>query len=91
MIPGLGKSPGEGTGFPLQYSWASLVAQTVKNQPTMRETWVDDDCWENLLEKGTAMHSWRIPREFPRQRSLAGYISRGCKELGQRKFENITE
>ena len=37
MIPGLGRSPGEGTGFPLQYSWASLVAQTVKNQPTMRE------------------------------------------------------
>ena len=36
-IPGLGKSPGEGIGYPLQYSWASLVAQMVKNPPTMWE------------------------------------------------------
>ena len=34
-IPGLGRSAGEGTGYPLQYSWASLVAQLVKNPPTM--------------------------------------------------------
>ena len=39
-IPGLGRSPGEGIGYPLQYSWASLVAQLVKNLPAMRETWV---------------------------------------------------
>ena len=39
-IPGLGRSPGEGIGYPLQYSWASLVAQTVRNLPAMRETWV---------------------------------------------------
>ena len=39
-IPGSGRSPGEGIGYPLQYSWASLVAQLVKNPPTMRETWV---------------------------------------------------
>ena len=46
-IPGLGRSPGEGTGYPPQYSWASLVAQLVtlvaqlvKNPPAMRETWV---------------------------------------------------
>ena len=39
-IPGLGRSPGEGTGYPLQHSWASLVAQLAKNPPTMRETWV---------------------------------------------------
>ena len=39
-IPGLGRSPGEGTGSPLQYSWASLVAQLVKNPPAMWETWV---------------------------------------------------
>ena len=39
-IPGLRKSPGEGIGYPLQYSWASLVAQLVKNLPAMRETWV---------------------------------------------------
>ena len=34
-IPGLGRSPGEGVGYPLQYSWASLVAQLVKNPPAM--------------------------------------------------------
>ena len=39
-IPGSGKSPGEGIGYPLQYSWASPVAQMVKNPPAMRETWV---------------------------------------------------
>ena len=40
LIPGSGRSPGEGKGYPLQYSWASLVAQLVKNPPKMRETWV---------------------------------------------------
>ena len=40
LIPGLGRSPGEGNGNPFHYSWASLVAQLVKNQPTMWETWV---------------------------------------------------
>ena len=40
LIPGLGRSAGEGMGYPLQYSQASLVAQLVKNPPTMRETWV---------------------------------------------------
>ena len=39
-IPGLGRSAGEGIGYPLQYSWAYLVAQTVKNLPAVRETWV---------------------------------------------------
>ena len=40
LTPGSGSSPGEGIGYPLQYSWASLVAQMVKNLPAMRETWV---------------------------------------------------
>ena len=40
LIPGLGRSAGEGIGYPPQYSWASLVAQLVKNLPAMRETWV---------------------------------------------------
>ena len=39
-IPGLGRSPGEGIGYPLQYSWASLVAQMIKSPSAMRETWV---------------------------------------------------
>ena len=41
MIPGSGRSTGEGIGYPLQYSWASLVAQLVKNLPAMQETWED--------------------------------------------------
>ena len=40
LIPGLGRSPGEEIGYPFQYSWASLLAQLVKNLPAMWETWV---------------------------------------------------
>jgi len=53
----LGRSTGEGIGYPLQYSWASLVAQLVKNPPAMWETWVRSLGWEDPLEKGTATHS----------------------------------
>ena len=56
-IPGSGRSPGEGKGYPLQYSWASLVAQLVKNLPAMLETWVRSLGWDNPLEKGKATHS----------------------------------
>ena len=65
LIPGLGRSAGEGIGYPFQYSWASLVAQVVKNPPAMQETWVQSLGWEDPLEKGMATHSsilaWRIP------------------------------
>ena len=64
-MPGWGGSPGEGIGYPLQYSWASLVAQLIKNLPAMQETWVPSLGWEDALEKGMATHSsilaWRIP------------------------------
>ena len=64
-VPGLGRSPGKGHGNPLQFSWASLVVQTVKNLPAMQEIWVQSLGWEDLLGKGTATHSsilaWRIP------------------------------
>ena len=67
MIPELGRSPGEGIGYPLQYSWASLVLQMVKNSPAMQETWVRSLGWEDPLEKGMATHSsilaWRIPMD----------------------------
>ena len=53
-IPGLGRAPGEVKGYPFQYSWASLVAQLVKNSPAMQETWVQSLGWEDLLEKGKA-------------------------------------
>ena len=52
-------------GYPLQYSWASLVAQLVKNLPAMWETWVQSLGWEDTLKEGKATHSnilaWRIP------------------------------
>jgi len=64
-IHALGRSPGEGIGYPLQDSWASLVAQLVKNPPALRETWVQSLGWEDPLEKEKATHSstlpWRIP------------------------------
>ena len=56
-IPGSGRSAGEGIGYPLQYSWASLVAQLVKNPPAMQETWVRSLGWEDPLEEGVAIHS----------------------------------
>ena len=64
-IPWSGRSPREGIGYPLQYSWAFVVAQLVKNLPAMQETWVGSLGWEDPLEKGKATHysilAWRIP------------------------------
>ena len=75
MIPGSGRSTGEGLGYPPQYSWASLVAQLEMNPPAMRETWVQSLGWEDPLEKRKATHSsilaWRILL----------YSPRGLKEL----------
>ena len=45
MIPGSGRSAGEGIGYPLQYSWAFLLAQLVKNPPAMQDTWVQSLDW----------------------------------------------
>ena len=57
MFPGSGRSTGEGRGYALQYSWSSLVAQTVKNPPVMWETWVQSLGLEDPLEKGMATDS----------------------------------
>ena len=57
LTPGSGRSAREGIGYPLQYSWASLVAQLVKNLTAMRETWVQSLVWEDPLEKGKATYS----------------------------------
>ena len=57
LIPGSGRSAGEGIGYPLQYSSASLVAQLVKNLPATWETWIPSLGWEDPLEKGKATHS----------------------------------
>ena len=64
-IPGLGRSTGEGIGYSLQYSWASLVAQMVKNLPAMWKTWVRSMCWEDPLEKGKATHSSILAQRIP--------------------------
>ena len=65
LIPGLGRYDAEGIGYPLQYPWASLVAQLVKNLPAIWETCVPSLGWKDPLEKGKANHSsilaWRIP------------------------------
>ena len=63
-IPESGRSPGKGIGYPLQYSWAFLVAQMVKNS-AMWEIWVQSLGWGDPLEDSMATHSsilaWRIP------------------------------
>ena len=59
MIPGLGISAGEGIDYPLQYSWASLVAQLVKKPPAMWEAWVRSLGWEDALEKGKATYPFQ--------------------------------
>ena len=64
-IPGLGRPAGEGIGYPLQYSWASLVAQLMKNLPAMRETWVQSLDWEDPLKKGKATHSSILACRIP--------------------------
>ena len=63
-IPESGRSPGEGIGYPCQYSWAFLVAWVVKNLPATQETWVRFLGWEDPLEEGMANQysilAWRI-------------------------------
>ena len=76
LIPGLGRSPGEGKGYPLQCSWASLVAQLVKNLPAMQETCVRSLGWEDPLEE----RAWPptpvfLPGKFPRTEEPGGLQS----------------
>ena len=60
LIPRLGRSAGEGIGYPLQYSWAFLVAQLVKNLPAMWETWIRSLCWEDSPGEGKG-----YPPQYP--------------------------
>ena len=63
--PGGRRAVGEGIGYPIQCSWASLVAQLVKYLPAEWGTWVLSLGWEDPLEKGKSAHSsilaWRMP------------------------------
>ena len=81
-FPGMGRSAGEGIGYSLLYSWASLVAQLVKNPPAMWETGFDP--W---VGKIPSKRAWLptpvfLPGEFHGQRSLVVYSSWGHKESG---------
>ena len=67
-IPGLERSPVGGIGYPLQCSWASLVAQLVKNLPAMQETWVWSLGWEDPLQDGMATHSSILAYRTPMDR-----------------------
>ena len=78
MIPVLGRFPREVIRYPLQYSWASLVAQLVKNLPAVWETWVQSLGWEDPLEKETVL----LLGKSHRQRSLVGYSPWGSQRVG---------
>ena len=65
FVPGSERSAGEGIGYPLQYSWASLVAQLVKNLSAIWENWIQSLGWEDPLEKGKASHSSILAKRMP--------------------------
>ena len=64
-IPGWGRSPGEGIEYSLQYSWASLVAQMIKNPPAMWETWVQSLGWEDPWRRAWQPTPVFFPGESP--------------------------
>ena len=80
MIPELGRSPEEGICYPLQYSWASLLAQMIKKLPAMRETWIRSLGWEDPLKESMATHSsilaWRIPMDRGALRSIVHQVAK---------------
>ena len=81
MITGSEIPPGEGIGYPLEYSWATHVAQMVKNPPAMQKTWVQSLNWEDPLEEGVATpFQYSCLENIHGQRCLAGYRSLGHKK-----------
>ena len=78
-------SPGEGIGYPFQYSWASLVALMVKNLPARWETWIQSLVWEDPLEEGLATHSsivaWRIPMDRGTWQTIVHGVAKSQKQL----------
>ena len=85
MTPGLGRSPGEGIGYLLQYSWASLVAQLVKNPPAVWETWVQSLGWVDPLEESMTTHSsilvWRIPMDRGAWQATVYGVAKGWTQV----------
>ena len=82
LIPELGWSPGEGIGCPLQYSWASLVAQMVKKLPAIMRHGFDPWVRKIPLEKGMATHSSRIAWRISWTEEPGGLQSMGSQRVG---------
>ena len=97
-IPGSGRSTGEGRGYPLQYSWASLVTQLVKNPLAMWETWVDPWVGKTSWRRERLLTPVFWPREFhglysPRGRKESDtteQLSLSLSCVRQRKMEEVT-
>ena len=85
-IPGLGRSAGEGIGYPLQYPRASLVAQMVKNLPAMRETWIRSlDCEDPLIREQLPTPVF-LPGESHGQREEPG----GLQSMGLQRARQLS-
>ena len=80
LIPGWGRSAEEEIGYPFQYSWASLVAQTVKKVPVIRKLGFSPWVWKIPWRRECLPTAAFWPGEFHGQRSLAGYSTWGHKE-----------
>ena len=81
MIPGSGRSPGEGIGYLLQYSWTSLVSQMVKKKKKSACN-VGDLGWEDRLEEGLAIFfSWRISMDRDVWRAIVHGVAKSRTPL----------
>ena len=82
LIPGWGRSPGEGISYPFQYSWASLVTQRVKSPPAMQDTgfnsWVGKIPWRGAWQPTPVF----LPGESPWTEESGGLQSMGLKRTG---------
>ena len=87
IFSGSGRSAGKGIGYPLQCSWAFLVAQMVKNLSAMQETPVQFLGWEDPLEEGMAIHSsilaWRIPMDRRAWRATVSGVAKSQTRLSE--------
>ena len=89
-IPGSRRSPGEGIGYPFQYSWGFLVALMVKNLPALQETWVQSLGWEDPLEESMGTHSniltWRIPMDREAWQATVHGVAKSWTQLSDFHF-----
>ena len=81
-IPESGRSTGERIGYPLWYSWASLVAQLVTNLPAMQVTWVRSLGWKDPLKKGMATQSSHLAWGIPWKEEPGVLQSMGLERVG---------